>query len=247
MIAWWDSINHKSSKPLSSNTSDLMARMVRLPWWVVQKKSTMTSMKKYAVCFKFLEGKWAIVWTIIMKERFSPIHLCSLKLLVEGSHLSLWRLFWIFLCPLPCQCVLWIYKGFTNLTQSCAYPSSVLHMICEVLYLVKDFPNMQNHILVITRNLLISWSSQSHMQGHDLQSCWSVHTTRTATWATMDKLLSRNIIDCTTRQRGHMDILSNYEKFWARKGHWGHTCSPLNSTSSWSSPSALPPAFHIQM
>jgi hypothetical protein len=37
-------------------------------------------------------------------------------------------------------------------------------MIFEVLYLVKDFPNMQNHILAITRNLLISWSSQSHMQ-----------------------------------------------------------------------------------
>jgi hypothetical protein len=124
----------------------------------------MTLMKKYAVCFKFLEGKSAIVWTIIMKQVFLPIHLCSLKLPVEGSHLSLWRLFWIFLCPLPCQGVLWIYKGFTNLTQSCAYPSSVLHMICEVLYLVKGFPNMQNHILAITRNLLISWRSQSHMQ-----------------------------------------------------------------------------------
>jgi hypothetical protein len=37
-------------------------------------------------------------------------------------------------------------------------------MISEVFNLVKDFPHIWNHILPITINLVVPWSSQSHMQ-----------------------------------------------------------------------------------
>jgi hypothetical protein len=44
--------------------------------------------------------------------------------------------------------------------------------------------------------------AEPHARRHDLQSYWSAHTTKTATWSTKDKLQFQNIIDCTTRQRG---------------------------------------------
>ncbi len=58
--------------------------------------------------------------------------------------------------------------------------------------------------------------AEPHARRHDLQSYWSAHTTKTATWATKDKLQFQNIIDCTTRQRGPFktlrgDILSKYK------------------------------------
>ncbi len=145
MIAWWDSINHKSSKPLSSNSirsdgKDGKAALMSCPEEV--NLSTMTLMKKYAVCVKFLEGKWAIDWTIIMKQVFWPIHLCSLKLPVEGSHLSLWRLFWYFFVLYP------------------------VNVCCEF---IKDSQTSPSHVL--TQVPFCTWSLKSFILSRTFQTC----------------------------------------------------------------------------
>ncbi len=130
----------------------------------------------------------------------------------------------------------------SNLSRTCAYPSPISHTISEVFNLVKDFPNIWNHILPITINLLVLWSSQSHMQDSTIFSLIDVQRQGQgqghSPWATRDiEPESKNIIDVRMRCNRYLVITGKFEQRKVIEDkhvlHW---------TSPQSSPSALPPA-----